>query len=70
MRSLWPGRCIRRRSGVGSGNLLREPNDQYLYVVSDRGASTGGVFLPFEEDGGMLSVVVSKDQTFLRQLSV
>ena len=58
-----------------------DPNDQYLCIVSDRGASTGGVFLPFEEDGGMLSVVVSKvliladdtsieDPTILRQLGV
>ncbi|GAT68944.1 HEAT repeat-containing protein [Planomonospora sphaerica] len=43
---------------LGSGNILMEPNDAYLCIVPGRDA--GSVFLPFEEDGGMLSVVLSK----------
>ncbi|ACZ90477.1 DUF4132 domain-containing protein [Streptosporangium roseum] len=48
------------RIHLGSGNILMEPNDAYLCVVpgNDRGAAS--VFLPFEEDGGMLSVILSK----------
>lgn len=48
---------------LGSGNILMEPNDQYLCIVPGRGAGsdgTGGkVFLPFEGDQ-MLSIIVSK----------
>ncbi|KAB8184607.1 DUF4132 domain-containing protein [Microbispora catharanthi] len=62
---------------LGSGNILMEPNDAYLCVVP-RG-SGDRVFLPFEEDGGMLSVIVSKafllaadteiaDPTIVRQI--
>ncbi|WP_432923147.1 DUF4132 domain-containing protein [Microbispora sp. CA-135349] len=43
---------------LGSGNILMEPNDAYLCIVPKR--SGDRVFLPFEEDGGMLSVIVSK----------
>ncbi|MGI5156408.1 DUF4132 domain-containing protein [Microbispora sp. CA-102843] len=43
---------------LGSGNILMEPNDAYLCIVP-RG-SGDRVFLPFEEDGGLLSVIVSK----------
>ncbi|GII79120.1 hypothetical protein Sru01_41020 [Sphaerisporangium rufum] len=48
------------RIHLGSGNILMEPNDAYLCIVPghDRGAAS--VFLPFEEDGGMLSVILSK----------
>ncbi|ACZ89839.1 DUF4132 domain-containing protein [Streptosporangium roseum] len=46
------------RIHLGSGNILMEPNDAYLCIVP-RGA-TDHVFLPFEEDGGMLSAIVSK----------
>ncbi|MGN9842301.1 DUF4132 domain-containing protein [Nonomuraea sp. H19] len=43
---------------LGSGNILMEPNDAYLCIVP---RSTGDqVFLPFEEDGGMLSIILSK----------
>src|SRR5439155_24587977 len=48
---------------LGSGNILMEPNDQYLCIVADR--STAGakgapsVFLPFEGDG-TLSLILSK----------
>ncbi len=35
---------------LGSGNILMEPNDQYLCIVQDRGqeGDTAAVFLPFE----------------------
>jgi hypothetical protein len=46
---------------LGSGNILMEPNDQYLCIVPDRGGKAGGgeLFLPFEGDG-TLSVILSK----------
>jgi hypothetical protein len=68
---------------LGSANILMEPNDQYLCIVPDRGAALnvgpGKVFLPFEESGGRLSLILSKafllaedskitDPTILRQL--
>jgi hypothetical protein len=43
---------------LGSGNILMEPNDAYLCIVPS--GSGDQVFLPFEEDGGMLSIVLSK----------
>ncbi|MFD1501555.1 DUF4132 domain-containing protein [Streptosporangium lutulentum] len=46
------------RIHLGSGNILMEPNDAYLCIVP-RG-SFDQVFLPFEEDGGMLAVIMSK----------
>ena len=67
---------------LGSGNILMEPNDQYLCIVPDRsGKSLGAadVFLPFEGDA-VLSIILSKaqllmdddqitDETILRQLA-
>ena len=47
---------------LGSGNILMEPNDQYLCIVPGRsaaGSGTGDLFLPFEGDGRM-AVVLSK----------
>jgi hypothetical protein len=48
---------------LGSGNVLMEPNNQYLCIVPSRGAAAKdpaqGVFLPFEGDG-QLSVILSK----------
>jgi hypothetical protein len=47
---------------LGSGNILMEPNDQYLCIVPARGASEGfdgKVFLPFEGDN-MLAIILSK----------
>ena len=46
---------------LGSGNILMEPNDQYLCIVQGRGASVadGGVYLPFEGDN-TLAVILSK----------
>jgi hypothetical protein len=66
---------------LGSGNILMEPNDQYLCIVPDRSSKTMGdsaVFLPFEGDA-VLSIILSKaqllmdddkitDETILRQL--
>ena len=43
---------------LGSGNILMEPNDEYLCIVTAR-RNTKKVFLPFEEDS-VLSVIVSK----------
>jgi hypothetical protein len=48
---------------LGSGNIMMEPNNQYLCIVPSRGASAKdpaqGVFLPFEGDG-MLTIILSK----------
>ncbi|MET4108355.1 DUF4132 domain-containing protein [Hymenobacter sp. UYP22] len=66
---------------LGSGNILMEPNDQYLCIVPDRSSKQLGstdVFLPFEGDA-VLSIILSKalllmdddkitDETILRQL--
>jgi hypothetical protein len=66
---------------LGSGNILMEPNDQYLCIVPDRTGKTlgdSGVFLPFEGNA-VLSIILSKaqllmdddkitDETILRQL--
>ena len=45
---------------LGSGNILMTPNDEYLCIVPGRGDKGPKVYLPFEEDGGMLSVILSK----------
>lgn len=47
------------RIHLGSGNILMEPNDQYLCIVPARGWSEGNLFVPFEGDR-MLSVILSK----------
>ncbi len=46
---------------LGSGNILMEPNDQYLCIVPAQSADAGKdrVFLPFEGDT-TLSVILSK----------
>jgi hypothetical protein len=46
---------------LGSGNILMEPNDQYLCIVSDARARSGNerVYLPFEGDN-TLSIILSK----------
>ncbi|MET9373159.1 DUF4132 domain-containing protein [Streptomyces sp. NPDC002992] len=58
------GRLRAYRIHLGSGSVLMEPTDEVLPLVVDREASDGGrgekVFLPFEEDGGLLSVILSK----------
>ncbi len=50
------------RIHLGSGNILMQPNDQYLCIVQSRGAAStqaGKVFLPFEGDG-TLALILSK----------
>jgi hypothetical protein len=47
---------------LGSGNILMEPNDQYLCIVPGRGSSsspTERLYLPFEGDP-VLSIILSK----------
>jgi hypothetical protein len=44
---------------LGSTNILMEPNDAYLCIVTARDR-VGTLYLPFEEGGGPLSVIVSK----------
>lgn len=44
---------------LGSANILMEPDDSYLCIVPGRDRADR-VFLPFEEGGGRLSVIVSK----------
>lgn len=69
---------------LGSGNILMEPNDQYLCIVPARGTAagdnlTGRVFLPFDGDN-TFAIILSKafllaedwnikDPTILRQIS-
>lgn len=50
------------RVHLGSGHVLMDPDDSYLCIVADRGVTAAAepVFLPFEEDGGMLSVILAK----------
>ncbi|MDG4861511.1 DUF4132 domain-containing protein [Streptomyces sp. T-3] len=52
------------RIHLGSGNVLMEPDDAYLCIVADRSRSAGEgkdrLFLPFEEDGGPLALILSK----------
>lgn len=65
---------------LGSGNILMEPNDQYLCIVPSYAGAAGGskVFLPFEGDR-TLSLILSKalllaedakitDETIVRQI--
>jgi hypothetical protein len=75
------GRVRTYKIHIGSGNILMEPDDSYLCIVGDRRPREGDghLFLPFEEDGGRLSAIVSKaflladddkitDPTIVRQL--
>ncbi|MPQ96860.1 DUF4132 domain-containing protein [Modestobacter sp. I12A-02628] len=48
------------RIHLGSGNILMSPNDEYLCIVPARGRKDPAVHLPFEEGGGVLSVILSK----------
>jgi hypothetical protein len=45
---------------LGSTNILMSPADTYLCIVPSAGDTDPGVFLPFEEGGGKLSVIWSK----------
>jgi hypothetical protein len=76
------GDCRTYKIHLGSGNILMEPNDQYLCIVPQRGSAAAGtrdLFLPFEGDG-VLSIILSKafllaadsritDSTILRQIA-
>jgi hypothetical protein len=65
---------------MGSGNILMQPDDQYLCIVADSSASKlKKIFIPFEGDN-MLSIIISKalllaedhkikDPTILRQIN-
>jgi hypothetical protein len=56
------GKLRTYRIHLGSGNILMEPNDQYLCIVPARdpvSLDTNRVFLPFEGDS-TLSIVLSK----------
>jgi len=57
------GRLRTYKIHLGSGNILMEPNDQYLCIVPDRKPDKNreklDVFLPFEGDN-LLSVIISK----------
>ena len=45
---------------LGSGNILMEPNDQYLCIVPDsRARAHDSMWLPFEGDH-TLSIILSK----------
>jgi hypothetical protein len=47
---------------LGSGNILMEPNDEYMCIVPSRGMARGAaekLFLPFEGDNTM-SIILSK----------
>lgn len=44
---------------LGSGNILMEPNDQYLCIVPDTKTRNVDLYLPFEGDSG-LSIIISK----------
>ena len=66
---------------LGSGNILMEPNDQYLCIVENRSvgkSETATQFLPYEGDQ-RLAIILSKafllaedkkitDETITRQL--
>jgi hypothetical protein len=68
---------------LGSGNILMEPNDQYLCIVPSRGSAenaTGNLYLPFAGDT-VFSIILSKafllaedtkikDTTITRQLAM
>lgn len=58
-RFLWvEGKKRTYKIHLGSGNILMEPNDQYLCIVP-KSSETNDVFLPFEGDR-TLSVILSK----------
>ncbi|SIO85559.1 DUF4132 domain-containing protein [Nocardiopsis sp. JB363] len=48
------------RIHLGSANILMEPDDSYLCVVPSGREKGPGVFLPFEQDGGRLALILSK----------
>jgi hypothetical protein len=53
------GKLRTYRIHLGSGNILMEPNDQYLCVVPGRDQERKDVYLPFEGDR-VLAIILSK----------
>ncbi len=53
------GRLRTYKIHIGSGNILMEPNDQYLCIVADRSPRQPDAKLPFEGDG-TLALILSK----------
>lgn len=65
---------------MGSGNVLMEPNNEYLCIVPDSRTRTeqGNLFLPFEGDSTLLTIISKalllaedtkiKDPTIARQI--
>jgi hypothetical protein len=47
------------RIHLGSGNILMQPADTYLCIVPARGGATDGLFLPFDDDP-TLSTILAK----------
>lgn len=54
------GRLRTYRIHLGSANVLMEPGDEYLCIVPAPAPTKSRIFLPFEEDGGRLGVILSK----------
>ncbi|MEV2278783.1 DUF4132 domain-containing protein [Nocardiopsis sp. NPDC049922] len=48
------------RIHLGSANILMDPDDSYLCVVPSGKEKGPGMFLPFEQDGGRLALILSK----------
>ena len=54
------------RIHLGSANILMEPDDSYLCVVPSAKEKGPGLFLPFEQDGGRLALILSKALILVR----
>jgi hypothetical protein len=57
------------RIHLGSGNILMEPDNQYLCIVPAQRSKHDAVFLPFEGDS-RLSVILSKALLLADDLSI
>ncbi|WP_150255884.1 DUF4132 domain-containing protein [Nocardiopsis deserti] len=58
------------RIHLGSANILMEPDDSYLCVVPSGRGRGPGVFLPFEQDGGRLALILSKALMLARDSAI
>lgn len=58
------------RIHLGSANILMEPDDSYLCVVPSGREKGPGVFLPFEQDGGRLALILSKALMLARDSAI
>ena len=54
---------------LGSGNILMEPNDQYLCIVPKQSEQASKVFLPFDSDI-RLSLILSKAFLLAKDTSI